>query len=47
VLGIYRFEENRLTICTADPDRPRPTGFESPAGSGQTLMVFRRQAEAP
>jgi uncharacterized protein (TIGR03067 family) len=42
VLGIYRLEGNRLTICMADPDRPRPREFAAEKGSKQTLMVFTR-----
>jgi uncharacterized protein (TIGR03067 family) len=52
VLGIYRLETSvqgrvRLTICMADPGQPRPTTFDSPAGSGRTLMEFDRQADPP
>jgi uncharacterized protein (TIGR03067 family) len=47
VLGIYRLEGDRLTLCMADPDKPRPRAFEAEKGSGQTLMVFERQATPP
>ena len=44
VLGIYRQDHDQLTICMADPGKPRPTSFEPPApGSGLTLMSFTRQ----
>lgn len=46
-LGIYRLEGDELTICMADPDRPRPSGFTTVPGSGLTLMRFvREKAEA-
>ncbi|MFO0893113.1 MAG: TIGR03067 domain-containing protein [Isosphaeraceae bacterium] len=46
VLGIYKLEGDRLTICMADPDRPRPTEFKAEKGSRQTLMVFTRAKPA-
>ncbi|MEW4570972.1 TIGR03067 domain-containing protein [Tautonia sp. JC769] len=42
VLGIYRFDEDRLVLCTADPGEPRPTAFAAEPGDGRTLMTFRR-----
>jgi uncharacterized protein (TIGR03067 family) len=42
VLGICKFEEGLLVICTADLGRPRPTAFEAAPGSGHSLMTFRR-----
>jgi uncharacterized protein (TIGR03067 family) len=42
VLGIYKLEEDRLTICMADADQPRPREFKAEKGSKQTLMVFTR-----
>jgi uncharacterized protein (TIGR03067 family) len=41
-LGIYRIEENNMTICRANPDKKRPTTFSTEAGSGCTLMSFKR-----
>src|SRR5262245_25538236 len=29
VLGIYKLEEDRLTICMAAPGKPRPKGFKA------------------
>ena len=45
VRGIYKLEGDRLTLCTADPDQPRPTAFRADAGDRWTLMVFKRQGE--
>ena len=42
ILGIYKLEDDRLTICTSDADRPRPTEFKAEKDSRQTLMVFDR-----
>ncbi|WP_165221687.1 TIGR03067 domain-containing protein [Aquisphaera insulae] len=47
VLGIYKQEGDELTLCMADPDKPRPTEFKAEPGSPQTLMVFRRQKDQP
>jgi len=43
VLGIYRLENDELTLCMADADQPRPREFKAEKGSRQTLMVFRRE----
>ena len=43
VLGIYRLENDRLTICMADADQPRPREFKAEKSSRQTLMVFTRE----
>ena len=43
VLGIYQLEAEILTICMASPDQPRPKAFRAEKGTGQTLMVFRRE----
>ena len=42
--GIYRFDGERLTI-TYRKDGPRPEKFESPAGSGITLLVLERKKQ--
>ena len=42
VVGIYNLEGDILTICMADADKPRPTALAAPAGTGLTLMTFRR-----
>ena len=43
VLGIYKLEGDKLTICMASPDKPRPTAFKAEKGSGWTLRTFIRQ----
>jgi len=47
--GIYRFDEDRLVICLADPDEAeRPKEFSAEAGSKRMLMVLKRvSAETP
>ena len=41
-LGIYSLQANKLRICYTMPGKPRPTSFESPAGSGAYFLVWRR-----
>ena len=43
VLGIYKFEGEQLTICMAEPGKPRPKAFEANKGSGCTLRTFTRE----
>ena len=43
VLGIYKIEGHKLTICMASPDKPRPTEFKAEKGSGWTLRTFIRE----
>jgi uncharacterized protein (TIGR03067 family) len=43
VLGIYRLEKDRLTICMAAPGKPRPREFKAEKGSGCTLRTFTRE----
>jgi uncharacterized protein (TIGR03067 family) len=40
--GIYRLEEEQLTLCHARPGDERPTRFASRPGSGITLTRWRR-----
>jgi len=46
--GIYKFDGDTLTICVSPAARaagraaPRPARFESRAGSGATLLTYRR-----
>jgi uncharacterized protein (TIGR03067 family) len=41
-LGIYKIEDDLLTICRVAPGRARPTEFSSAPGSGRTLMTYKR-----
>jgi uncharacterized protein (TIGR03067 family) len=41
-LGIYALEADTLKICTSRPGKERPTRFESKAGSGWSLTVYKR-----
>jgi uncharacterized protein (TIGR03067 family) len=43
VLGIYKLEKDRLTICMAAPGKPRPKEFKAEKGSGCTLRRFARE----
>jgi uncharacterized protein (TIGR03067 family) len=43
VLGIYKLEGDRLTICMAAPGQPRPKEFKAEKGSGYTLRTFIRE----
>jgi uncharacterized protein (TIGR03067 family) len=43
VLGIYKLEDDRLTICMAAPGQPRPKEFKADKGSGCTLRTFIRE----
>jgi uncharacterized protein (TIGR03067 family) len=43
VLGIYKLEGDKLTICTASPGQPRPKQFKAGKGSGCTLQTFQRE----
>ncbi len=42
VLGIYKLDGERLTICMARAGQPRPTVFKAAKGSGWTLQTFER-----
>ena len=43
VLGIYKLEDDKLTICTASPGQPRPKEFKAGKASGCTLQTFQRE----
>ncbi|MDG3007951.1 TIGR03067 domain-containing protein [Paludisphaera mucosa] len=43
VRGLYKLEGDELTLCTGDPDGPRPKEFKAELGDHQTLMVFARE----
>ena len=40
--GIYKLDGDTLTICYTMPGQERPKAFESQAGSGATLVVWKR-----
>jgi uncharacterized protein (TIGR03067 family) len=42
-LGLLKLEGDTLTMCYVMPGGMRPSGFESPKGSGVTLVVWRRK----
>ena len=42
VLGIYKLEGDRLTICMARAGQQRPGEFKADKGSGWTLQTFER-----
>lgn len=42
ILGIYEFEGDGLTLCTAAPGKPRPPAFASSPGSGLSLQTWAR-----
>src|SRR5688500_16531085 len=41
--GIYEVAGNQLKMCYGSVDKPKPTKFESPAGSGYFLETWARQ----
>ena len=43
--GIYELAGNQLKLCYGPIDKPKPTKFESPAGSGYFLETWARQAK--
>jgi uncharacterized protein (TIGR03067 family) len=43
ILGIYKLDGERWTICFAAPGKVRPKDFTSTEGSGQVLTVWERE----
>jgi uncharacterized protein (TIGR03067 family) len=41
--GIYELAGNQLKLCYGPAEKPKPTKFESPAGSGYFLETWARQ----
>jgi uncharacterized protein (TIGR03067 family) len=44
--GIFMIDNDILTICRSAPGMARPVKFESKAGSGHTLMSYKREKAA-
>ncbi len=42
---IYKLEGDTLTVCHAQPGRPRPTEFKGGGPGGQYCLVFKRVKE--
>jgi uncharacterized protein (TIGR03067 family) len=45
-LGVYKIEDDLLTICRTTPGGTRPTEFASKPGTGHTLMTYSRKKTA-
>jgi uncharacterized protein (TIGR03067 family) len=43
VLGIYEIEGDTIRVCNARPGDERPEEFSAKAGSGRTLIVYKRE----
>ena len=43
VLGIYEIEGDAFRVCVARAGDERPTDFSTKAGSGRTLIVYKRE----
>ena len=43
VLGIYEIEGDAFRVCVARPGDERPAEFSAKAGSGPTLIAYRRE----
>jgi hypothetical protein len=41
--GIYKVENDKLTLCYAGPKQERPKAFESKPESGVTMTVWGRE----
>ncbi|MCE9568246.1 MAG: TIGR03067 domain-containing protein [Planctomycetes bacterium] len=42
LLGIFKVEGDTMTVAFAEPGKERPTKFESAAGSGVVLTVYKK-----
>ena len=42
VLGIYEIDSDAFRVCVANPGDERPAEFSAKAGSGRTLIVYKR-----
>jgi uncharacterized protein (TIGR03067 family) len=43
VKGIYKLQDDKLTLCLAEPGKDRPKEFAGKEGTGHTLMVLLKQ----
>jgi uncharacterized protein (TIGR03067 family) len=43
ILGIYELTDDTYKVCFAPPGKDRPTEFSARAGSGNRLIVMKRQ----
>jgi uncharacterized protein (TIGR03067 family) len=43
VLGIYEIDGDTFRVCVARPGHERPAEFSAGAGSGRTLVVYKRE----
>jgi uncharacterized protein (TIGR03067 family) len=43
--GIYELAGNELKLCYGEADKPKPTTFTAPTGSGHYLEVWARQTK--
>jgi uncharacterized protein (TIGR03067 family) len=42
-LGIYKIDSDAFRVCVARPGDYRPAEFSAKAGSGRTLIVYKRE----
>ena len=47
ILGIYRLEGDKLTLCYPAPGKERPREFSAKEGRGNTLAVWVREKKEP
>ena len=45
MLGIYKIEEGRFTVCSAPPGKDRPKQFSTETGTGHILLVWKRKTD--
>jgi uncharacterized protein (TIGR03067 family) len=43
ILGIYRLDGDKLTLCYPAPGQPRPKEFSAKEGTGNTVAVWVRE----
>jgi len=45
MLGIYKFEKGRFTVCFAPPGKERPKEFSIKVGTGDFIHVWQKRAK--